>query len=164
MNSSLCTFVLLHWPTSLTCHSWRWQEGHISYSQLQNKCFSGIFGPFLSPPVICSSWIPPWRYHVAMWGEISSSHERCFPQVNYLWWKSLRRWSPSAIWALWCVLNIKGHSACLILLDKSAILIGGCKNLYQLISKKTTSLLFQVFICEGGKNKAELFLFFSTGV
>lgn len=110
MKSSQCTFVSLYWPTSLIYHSWRWQEGHICYSQLQNKCFSGIFGPFLSPLLICSSRILPWRYHVAMWGEISNSHESCFPQVNYLWWKSLRRWSPSAVGTLWSVLAIEGHS------------------------------------------------------
>lgn len=95
-----------------------------------------------------------------MWGEISSSRERCFPQVNSLWWKSWRRWSLSATWTLWSILNTKGHSTCLILSDESAILICGCKNFCQLFSKKTTSLLFQVFICEGEKNKTRLFLLF----
>lgn len=86
-----------------------------------------------------------------MWGEISSSNERYFPQVNHLWWKSWRSRSLLAIWTFWSVLNMKELGTCLILLDERPILIGRCKKLCQFISKKTTLLLFQVSIYKGEK-------------
>lgn len=137
----------------------------MSYSQLQNKCCLGIFKHFLPPLVICSSWIPLWRYHLAMWGEITSGNERCSPLVNHLWWKSWRTWSPSAIWTFWSVLNMKGLSTCLILLDLKAILIGGCKKIMPVYFKENYFIALSIFhLWRWEKWSKVILLFCCTGV